>query len=47
MWVKGDAYTGVNVGYSSLTVAGPLRVELGYSGLSRKFHPFVSFGYFF
>ena len=44
---KGDAYTGVNVGYSSLTVAGPLRVELGYSGLSRKFHPFVSFGYFF
>ena len=26
---------------------GPLRLELGYSGLSRKFHPYVSFGYHF
>lgn len=44
---KGDDYWGCNAGYSFLSIAGPLRLELGYSGLSRKFHPYVSFGYHF
>lgn len=44
---KGDDYWGFNAGYSFLSIAGPLRLELGYSGLSRKFHPYVSFGYHF
>ena len=44
---KGDDYWGCNTGYSFLSIAGPLRLELGYSGLSRKFHPYVSFGYHF
>ena len=43
----GDDYWGFNAGYSFLSIAGPLRLELGYSGLSRKFHPYVSFGYHF
>ncbi len=44
---QGDAYWGGNLGYSFLSIAGPLRVELGYSGLSRKFYPYVCFGYYF
>jgi NTE family protein len=44
---EGDAYWGSNLGYSFLSIAGPLRLELGYSGLSRRFHPYVSFGYHF
>ena len=43
----GDSYWGINMGYSNLTVAGPLRLEIGYSGLSNRFHPYVSFGYYF
>lgn len=44
---RGDTYLGANLGYSYVTVAGPLRLELGYSGLSRRFHPYVSLGYYF
>lgn len=43
----GKSFPGVNLGYSYLTVAGPLRLELGYSGLSRKLHPYISIGYYF
>lgn len=40
-------FGGVNLGYSYLSIVGPLRVEFGYSGLSRKFHPpFLSLGYY-
>ena len=45
--LKGDYYLGINMGYSYLTVAGPLRLELGYSGLSKRLHPYVSYGYYF
>ena len=45
--LEGESYWGVNLGYSNLTVAGPLRLEIGYSGLSKIFHPYVSFGYYF
>lgn len=45
--LEGESYWGVNLGYSNLTVAGPLRLEIGYSGLSKRFHPYVSFGYYF
>ena len=45
--LEGDSFLGVNLGYSYLTVAGPLRLELGYSELSRRFHPYVSYGYYF
>lgn len=45
--LQGESYLGANVGYSYLTVAGPLRLELGYSGLSRRFHPYLGFGYYF
>lgn len=44
---KGKSFLGINLGYSYLTMAGPIRAELGYSGLSRKFHPYMSFGYNF
>jgi len=43
----GDYYWGINMGYSYLSVAGPLRLELGYSELSKRFHPYVSYGYYF
>lgn len=43
----GDFYWGINMGYSYLSVAGPLRLELGYSELSKRFHPYVSYGYYF
>jgi NTE family protein len=43
----GDKFLGINVGYSYLTVAGPLRLELGYNELSHRFHPYASFGYRF
>lgn len=44
---EGQSFWGVNIGYSFLSIAGPLRIEMGYSGLSRKFHPYMSFGYHF
>lgn len=44
---NGKSFPGINLGYSYLTVAGPLQLELGYSGLSRRFHPYVSYGYYF
>lgn len=44
---EGESFLGTNLGYSYMTVAGPLRLELGYSELSRRFHPYVSFGYYF
>lgn len=44
---EGKSYLGLNVGYSYLTVAGPLRLELGYSELSKKIHPYLSYGYYF
>ncbi|MDD4159236.1 MAG: hypothetical protein PHH64_07495, partial [Proteiniphilum sp.] len=47
LFSEGKAFWSGNVGYSLLSLAGPLRLELGYSGLSRKFHPYVSFGYNF
>ena len=43
----GDFYWGINMGYSYFSVAGPLRLELGYSELSKGFHPYVSYGYYF
>ena len=43
----GESFLGINMGYSYMTVVGPLRLELGYSGLSNRFHPYVSFGYYF
>lgn len=45
--LKGKSYLGANLGYSHLSIAGPLRIELGYSGLSRKFHHYLSFGHYF
>jgi len=45
--LNGRSYPGANLGYSYLSVAGPLRVELGYSGLSRRFHPYLSIGHYF
>ena len=45
--LEGKSYLGANLGYSYLSVAGPLRVELGYSSLSRRFHPYLSFGHYF
>lgn len=44
---EGESFLGINLGYSYLTVAGPLKLELGYTELSRRFHPYVSFGYDF
>lgn len=44
---EGESFFGINLGYSYKTVAGPLRLELGYSGLSQRLHPYVSFGYYF
>lgn len=43
----GEKFLGINLGYSYLTVAGPLRLELGYNELSHRFHPYASFGYIF
>ena len=45
--IDGESFLGINLGYSYLTVAGPLKLELGYTELSRRFHPYVSFGYNF
>lgn len=44
---ESDYFLGINFGYSYLSVAGPLRLELGYSELSKRLHPYVSFGYYF
>lgn len=44
---ESDYFLGINFGYSYLSVAGPLRLELGYSELSKRIHPYVSFGYYF
>ncbi|MDD4009946.1 MAG: hypothetical protein PHQ67_09080, partial [Fermentimonas sp.] len=44
---EGESFLGINLGYSYMTVAGPLRLELGYSELSRRIHPYISFGYNF
>ncbi len=44
---EGESFLGINLGYSYRTVAGPLRLELGYSELSQSFHPYASFGYYF
>lgn len=46
-FLQGDCFFGVNLGYSYLTTVGPLRAELGYSDLSRRLHPYLSFGYIF
>lgn len=43
----GEAFWGGNIGYSFHSIVGPLRTELGYSGLSKRFHPYISFGYHF
>ena len=44
---NGKSFLGGNIGYSYLTIVGPLRAELGYSGLSKRLHPYVSIGYYF
>lgn len=45
--LEGESFTGINLGYSYLSVAGPLRLEIGYSELSKSFHAYASFGYYF
>jgi NTE family protein len=45
--LQGESFWGGNIGYSYLSIVGPLRAELGYSGLSKRFHPYVSIGYYF
>lgn len=45
--LDGESFWGGNIGYSYLSIAGPIRAELGYSGLSRRFHPYLSIGYYF
>ena len=45
--LEGESFWGGNIGYSYLSIAGPIRAELGYSGLSRRFHPYLSIGYYF
>ena len=45
--LEGESFWGGNIGYSYLSIVGPLRAELGYSGLSKRFHPYVSIGYYF
>lgn len=44
---KGSYFPGINFGYSYLTVIGPLSVEVGYSGLSKKTHAYVGIGHYF
>lgn len=44
---EGESFLGINLGYSYMTVAGPLLLELGYSELSRRVHPYLSLGYYF
>ena len=44
---KGSYFPGINFGYSYLTVIGPLSVEVGYSGLSKKNHAYVGIGHYF
>lgn len=44
---KGESFFGGSIGYSYNTVAGPLTLEVGYSGLSKSVSSFVSFGYYF
>lgn len=44
---KGKSLWSYNIGYSHLTIVGPLRAEMGYSGLSKQFHPYLSIGYHF
>lgn len=43
----GQKFYGGVLGYSYMTLVGPLNVDVGYSSLSRKISPFVSFGYYF
>lgn len=45
--IEGESFWGGNIGYSYLSIVGPLRAELGYSGLSKRFHPYLSIGYYF
>ena len=45
--LEGESILSVNLGYSYLSIVGPLRVELGYSDLSKRFHPYISIGYYF
>lgn len=44
---KGEPFWSGNIGYSHLTIVGPLRAEVGYSHLSRRFYPYLSIGYHF
>lgn len=44
---EGSYFPGINLGYSHLTVIGPLSVEVGYSGLSKKTHAYVGIGHYF
>lgn len=43
----GQYFTGANIGYSHLTVVGPLAVEIGYSDLSKKVHAYLGIGHYF
>ena len=45
--IEGESFWGGNIGYSYLSIVGPIRAELGYSGLSKRFHPYLSIGYYF
>lgn len=45
--LNGDYFVGGSIGYSNMTMLGPLRLELGYSGLSKSLHSFASIGYYF
>ncbi len=45
--IDGESFWGGNIGYSYLSIVGPIRAELGYSGLSTRFHPYLSIGYYF
>lgn len=40
-------YFGFNFGYAFNTMIGPLKLEMGYSSLSKTVYPFASFGYYF
>lgn len=44
---KTEYFFGGSVGYSYNTVAGPLTLEVGYSGRSKLISSFASFGYYF
>ena len=43
----GKYFTGANIGYSHLTVVGPLTVEIGYTDLSKKVHAYLGIGHYF